>query len=251
LRAGGKLGSYGRSQSKEAAMVQPVPGPTRAAAAVCLVLALSSACATAGKARPTGFLRDYSQLSKPEGDDRAQLTYVNPTADFRTYDMIMIDPVTVWDAGGAGLPPSEEAQLLADDLDDSLRITLARDYRIVEQAGPGVMRLRVALVESEDSWHVRDDVASRFDDEVRDSRPEPSSAARGFVGRAGIEGEMLDGVTGERLLAAVDRRAGARRIIAASKPWEDVRDLFDLWSDRLRLRLAELRGAAAPAADED
>jgi hypothetical protein len=231
-------------------MVKRRSGSTRAMVPFCVALMLWG-CATAEKVRPTGFLRDYSQLAKPEGDDRAQLTYVNPHADFRKYDMIMVDPVTVWDAGGTAVPPREEAQSLADDLDDSLRITLGQDYRIVEQAGPGVMRLRVALTEGEDSWHVRDNVASRYDDELRDARPEPSSATRGFVGRAGIEGEMLDALTGERLLAAVDRRAGARRLIAASKPWEDVRDLFDFWSDRLRLRLAELRGAALPEDDEE
>ena len=219
--------------------------------ALCGVAIMLSACASAGKARPSGFLRDYSQLSPSDADDRAQLSYVNPQADFHKYGMILIDPVTVWDAGGAGLPPSSEAQLLADDLDDSLRITLAQDYRIVESAGPGVMRLRVALTEAEDSWHVRDNVASKFDPELRAARPEPSSATRHFVGRAGIEGEMVDAVTGERLLAAVDRRAGARRLVAASKEWEDVRDTFDLWSNRLRLRLGELRGARLPASDSE
>jgi hypothetical protein len=62
---------------------------------------------------------------------------------------------------------------------------------------------------------------------------------------------MVDALTGERLLAAIDRRAGARRVVAASKEWEDVRDIFDLWSDRLRLRLAELRGAPLPVTDDD
>ena len=223
---------------------------TRAMIAVGGILMLS-ACASAGKARPAGFLRDYSQLTKPKGDDRAQLTYVNPHADFRAYTMILIDPVTVWHATGTELPPRAEAQALANDLDDSLRSTLAQDYRLVEQAGPGVMRLRVALTESEDSWHVRDNVASRFDDELRAARPEPSGATKSFVGRAGVEADMLDAVTGERLLAAVDRRAGARRAIAAARPWDDVREIFDLWSNRLRRRLAELRGAPIPEDDEE
>ena len=66
-----------------------------------------------------------------------------------------------------------------------------------------------------------------------------------------LDDDRFDALTGERLLAAVDRRAGSRRLIAASKPWEDVRGLFDFWSDRLRLRLAELRGAPLPAAADD
>jgi hypothetical protein len=215
------------------------------------VAATLCGCASAGKAHPAGFLHDYSQLSKPKGDDRAQLVYVNSHADFRKYDTVMVDPVTVWDAGGTNLPPAAEAQLLADDLDDSLRISLRRDYRIVDHPGPGVMRLRAALTESEDSWHTRDAVASRYDPELRATRPAASEATRSFVGRAGVEGEMVDATTGERLFAVVDRRAGGHRVIAAEKPWEDVHDIFDGWANRLRVRLAELRGAPVSAADDD
>src|SRR4051812_45909959 len=212
----------------------------------CGVAIVLSACTSAGKAKPAGFLRDYSQLTKSKSDDRAQLTYVNAHADFTKYRMILIEPVTVWDAGGEALPSRDQAQLLADDLDDSVRITLGQDYKIVNEPGPGVMRLRAALTESEASWHVRDNVASRFDKELSAAKPPPSDATRSFVGRAGVEAEMLDSATGERLLAAVDRRAGERRAVAAAKEWDDVHDIFELWSNRLRRRLAELRGAPVP-----
>ena len=63
-----------------------------------------------------------------------------------------------------------------------------------------------------------------------------------FVGTAGIEAEILDSVTGERLAAAVDERAGSKALKGSTSTWSDVKDAFDYWAERLKVRLAELRG---------
>ncbi|TMA77858.1 MAG: DUF3313 domain-containing protein [Deltaproteobacteria bacterium] len=191
---------------------------------VSLALLVSSGCAAkqSGTARPSGFLRDYSQLAKGK-EGEAQLVYVNPQADFRTI-------------------PRDEAQLLADELDDALRFTLRADFKLVERAGPDVLRLRSAITEAAGSWHVEDRIASRYDTELRATMPsEPSTETRDFVGRAGVEGEVLDSLTGERLLAAVDRRAGAHTLQFKKNSWQDVKDAFAYWAERLRVRLVTLR----------
>jgi len=64
-----------------------------------------------------------------------------------------------------------------------------------------------------------------------------------LVGRAGVEGEVLDGLTGQRLAAAVDRRAGTKALRGGVSTWADVQNAFDFWSERLRTGLAELREA--------
>jgi hypothetical protein len=208
-------------------------------------LALASCAATQPReAKPSGFLRDYSQLRQGESG-QALLVYVSPEADFAKYAKILIDPVTIWhDASTERIPPSE-AQILADNLDDSLRLALDGDYDLVEQPGPDVMRLRVAITEAEGSWHVQDALGSKLDPELRAALPkQPSGETKGFVGKAGIEAEMLDSTTGVRLLAAVDRQAGARRLRPDQGSWDDVEAAFDYWTERLRMRLAELRGRA-------
>jgi hypothetical protein len=172
------------------------------------------------------------------------LVYVNPNADFRKYTQIMVEPVTVWNSAETATVPHKEAQRLADDLDDALRLALFADFTLVERAGPGVMRLRAAITEAEGSWHVHDAVASRFDKEMKAAKGTPSTATRDFVGKAGVEAEVLDALTGERLLAAVDRRAGARSIKLKDSTWEDVREAFDFWAERLRVRLARLRAGS-------
>src|SRR5207247_2105465 len=54
-----------------------------------------------------------------------------------------------------------------------------------------------------------------------------------LVGRAGVEAEILDGVTDERLAAAVDRRAGTKALRGGVSTWSDVENAFDYWSERL------------------
>jgi len=210
---------------------------------VSLALLAVSACAAkqSGAARPSGFLRDYSQLAKGK-EGEAQLVYVNPHADFRKYTKILIEPVTIWDDAQTATIPRDEAQLLADELDDALRFTLRADFKLVERAGPDVLRLRSAITEAAGSWHVEDRIASRYDTELRARMAsEPSSETRDFVGRAGVEGEVLDSLTGERLLAAVDRRTGAQTLQFKKNSWQDVKDAFAYWAERLRVRLVTLR----------
>jgi hypothetical protein len=201
-----------------------------------------AACAAgqSGKAKPSGFLGDYSTLHAGE-KGQALLVYVDPQARFATYHKIMIDPVTIWRNADTKALSQMEAATLVDDLDTVLRITLDRDYQIVGKPGADVMRLRVAITEAEGS-HVVGSLTDRFDPELQAATSgHPSSEATGFIGRAGIEAELLDATTGKRLAAAVDRRAGAHTFSEDKGTWDDVEDAFRYWADRLRDRLTELR----------
>jgi hypothetical protein len=208
--------------------------------AAVLVLAGCAAAGQSGKAKPSGFLGDYSKLRKG-GEGEALLVYVDPNVRFSKYRKMMIDPVTIWRSAETSDIPSGEALDLIDDLDDVLRITLDDHYEIVKQPGPDVLRLRVAITEAEGSWRVFD--GSRLDDDDDDyERPaQPSKSTRGFVGKAGVEAELLDSVSGTRVAAAIDRRVGAKTLKPEPNAWDDVEDAFRYWADRLRDRLAELR----------
>jgi hypothetical protein len=122
-------------------------------------------------------------------------------------------------------------------------MTLDDDYQLVKEPGPDVLRLRVAITEAEGSWRVID---GRLGDELDDdlqavATKEPSEETRSFVGKAGVEAELLDSTAGTRLAAAIDRRVGARTLKPEKSAWSDVERAFRYWADRLRERLAELR----------
>ena len=61
-----------------------------------------------------------------------------------------------------------------------------------------------------------------------------------FVGKAGVEAELVDGQSDQRLGAAWTQ-GGAEACRGVLNTWDDVQGGFDYWSERLRTRLAELR----------
>ena len=205
-----------------------------------VVLIAGCAAGQSKKAKPSGFLGDYSGLQKG-GDGQALLVYVASQIEFSKYTKMIIDPVTIWrNADTADIPPGEALDLI-DDLDDVLRITLDDHYAIVTEPGPDVLRLRVAITEAEGSWRVFDGSRLDDDDDDDEDRPPPSKSTRSFVGAAGVEAELVDSVNGTRVAAAIDRRVGARTLKPESGTWDDGEDAFRHWADRLRDRLQELR----------
>ena len=180
-------------------------------AVVCMLL---GACATM-QARSTstaGFLRDYSQL-KEGGEGKALLVYIDPKADIKSYTRILMDPVLLYSSEDDSMKDVAKAdrKKLMDYADAAIREHLAKDYVFVGEPGPGVMRLRVALTETEHSYVALDTISTVLP--IGLALAGLQTAATGscsFVGSAGVEAEMLDSQTGKRLFAAVDRRVGGK-----------------------------------------
>ncbi|MCP5057855.1 MAG: DUF3313 domain-containing protein [bacterium] len=207
------------------------------------LVALGCATGPTRQARRTetaGFLGSYSQLQKG-GKDDALLVYRNPEADFTRYDKVLVEPVAAWGSASTDVD-MDRLQVLIDYLDAALRHSLAQDYEIVERTGPGVLRLRVAITEADGS-NVPLDIVSAVIPQIRllTAVVGLGTTTQLFVGSAGIEAEILDGMTDERLLAAVDRRGGGRTFEGSTASWDDVQKAFDFWAERVRTRLAEER----------
>lgn len=217
--------------------------------AILLSLVLAVACSTTQQARhaqTSGFLGDYSGLA-PGGEGQALLVQIREDADWGRYERLLIDPVTVWRSEGSGLEnvPEDELQRLVNDLDALIRDRLGRDYELVERGGPHTLRLRVAITEARGSKVVLDTVSTVIPQlRMLSSLGSLATGTHAFVGRAGIEAEILDSLTEERLGAAVDRRVGGKSLTGSSSSWSDVREAFAHWSNQLGDRLAELRTRA-------
>ena len=68
-----------------------------------------------------------------------------------------------------------------------------------------------------------------------------ATGVNAFVGKAAVEAEIVDSLSGMRIMAAVDERAGGRTFKGSTKSWSDVKEAYDYWAERLRARLEELR----------
>ena len=206
-------------------------------------------CGTTQQARrveTSGFLKDYSQLQEGKQGE-ALLVYINPDADFSAYDKVLLDDVTVWRAVDSNLAdaPEEEIEELALGLHEAMVESLKEDYEIVHTAGPGTLRVRVAITEAAKSWVVLDTLTTVVPHtRLISGIQRLATGTHSFVGKASIEGEILDAQSGERLAAAVDRRAGGKSFQGLMSSWDDVKEACHYWAGRLRDRLRAERGKA-------
>lgn len=216
---------------------------------VCLILAaamLVSCTSTSQmrKTKTTGFLGDYSTLQKGQKGE-AQLIYIKPDVRWTDYGKMAIDPITVYAIPGNPLDKLSKEQLnaLVGYLHTSLREQLSQDYQIVDEAGPGVLRLRVALTEAGAGRPVMGVLSSVVPVSVALSVLKTTATGSGTgTGSARVEMELLDAQTRQRLAAAVDAQAGNKRDFFGNfNKWDDAKDAFDGWSLKMRTRLAELR----------
>lgn len=206
---------------------------------------LLSACATTEQtsgASPAGFLRNYSQL-RPGGEEEAQLVFFHPSVDWGYYDRVMIDPVTIWHGEDSDLSrvPREDLQALADYLHWKLETALETDYTIADRPGAGVLRIRAAITTAKGSAVMLDMLSTLGPQRILSQATKLVTGTHAFVGKAAIEAEILDSLSGTRLAAMVDERAGGKTASGVTDEWSDVTEAYGYWADRLRLRLAELR----------
>jgi len=218
---------------------------------IAALLTASGCAATRGtreEAKTSGFLGDYSQMRPgKELGGPAQLVYVKPDLDLSGYKAVRIEPVALWGGEQMKSLPREDQQRMVDSLHAALTTKLSQDWTVVEEAGPGVLRIRAAVTSAEASNVPLDVVATVIPQMNLLTRIVGRMAADSSltVGEASGELEVLDSITGERLLAGVDHRVGARRIGGMTDKWSDVDEAFLFWAERVRVRLAEFRGAAA------
>ena len=166
------------------------------------------------------FLGDTSQL-RPGRGDQAQLIYINPEADFSPYLNVIVDPVVVWHGKGSHFSDvtPEELDSLARNLESSMREQLAHEFQVLDEPAPGTLRLRIALVELKIS----------------------SGSGADVVGSVALELEILDAVSGRRLVAVADSRGEGAEQGDSADAGTDVRAAFDEWARRARDRLSTFR----------
>src|SRR5208282_6398561 len=99
---------------------------------------------------PTGFLgNDYSLLTPPTAgsDQNAALRYVNPNANWASYNKIMIAPVTFWAADDSKVSAADQ-QALCNYMYTVLVGDLGKTFAIVDQPGLGVIKVSAALTDA-------------------------------------------------------------------------------------------------------
>jgi hypothetical protein len=200
-------------------------------------------CAAGGMkdVKSTGFLENYDQL-KPGGDDRAALVYIKPGVDYKAYNKLMFERIVVLLSDSAEYRAIDPTTLkeMTDYYQNALFNAFKDGYEIVDQPGPGVLRVRIAITQLTPSNPTANTLSTIIPVGIVVSGATKAVSGDNLgTGEAATEMELLDSVSGERLAAAVDRRQGGKGVFRGK--WDDTKEAFDFWAKRFRQRLDEMR----------
>jgi len=190
------------------------------------------------------FGNDASKLAPgPEGG--AALAYVNPNAQWSKYTKIQLMPVEFWASADSKVSESDQ-QMLTSYFYNKLQADLSQSFTLVNQPGPDVLTLRIALMDATTAVPGLRSVSVIVPQaRVLNGLQSLATGSYAFVGSAEGEMKATDSTTGEMLAGAVDQRAGGMGIKgAASFQWGDAENAMDYWAQKITSRLAELQGKA-------
>ena len=183
------------------------------------------------KAGHTGFLKNYAQL-KPDPKVDGALRYVNPKRNLKQYDRFLIDPIAVYfapAAKGAGIDPAKLKEL-TDSFRSELEKALTKNYKVVSAPGKGVMRLRIAITDVDES------------EPLLNIHPFMKLTGAG-LGGASMEGEGIDSLTGERIGAIVETRSGDRMSLGSGlSRMGHAKQVMRYWVERFLKNLNKAHG---------
>jgi hypothetical protein len=230
---------------------------------VIFALALAIGCSPAAENKPSvkkiaagqefsGFLQDYASLKPNPNLDGNALTFAATDAkqNLRGYFAIIVDPVEVYIATDADAARVSESSRVAltNYFQHALIAAVSDAFPVVDTPGPLTLRLRSALV----GVDVGGQVAPS--DVPADAKPFEQALN---IGKVGVEMELVDSKTGERIAAMVDRtnlgegaEVGAAQFSRVEK-FAAARAAFDEWASRVRTFLDsehELKGEDAERA---
>lgn len=222
--------------------------------AACIALA---ACAATreyrrGIPKQSGFLGDYSEL-KHNPEYPAAEVYINPDADWPSYDAVEIDSVTLWVTKERGRLTPDERQMLTDTLYTALHDQIGRYIKLTDQPGPSTIRLRAALTEVKGANIPLRTITTVVPQlRILSAAVGLSADVAETVGTATVEVALVDSITGRRLAAAVDSRAGNKALFSLRtfQKWGDVEAACNLWAQRVAWQLVRQGVRRKPDAPE-
>ncbi|MGH7925153.1 MAG: DUF3313 domain-containing protein [Candidatus Binatus sp.] len=190
-----------------------------------------------------GFFGQDASLLQPGTGDQAAMSYLNPNAQWSQYQKIMLQPVEFWDDPSTKVSQSDQ-QMLGDYFYNQLKEDLSKNFTLVDQPGPGVLVLRVAIVNATTSTPGLRTVSVIVPQaRVLNGIQSLATGSYAFAGSAEAEMKATDGATNQFLAGAIDKRAGGMAISQAAQwQWGDAKSAMDYWAQKITNRLLELQG---------
>lgn len=205
-------------------------------ARLCIAALLVSMSLIAGCAAPVkeqaeaGFLSDYSKLE--DADDNAT-RYVSPK--LANYSTFMIDDVELLYTLDPNKPvfTAEEVEEIKTRIIGSLTAAISKDgaYKMAYAPAPGVGRFRIGITKLDDTTGAMNVLIW-------------TKVTGAGLGGLAIEGELVDSMSGEQIVAATRWGSGSRVLRAGFTHTGDAMILAEKWAKDFRKRLDAAHGVA-------
>ena len=190
----------------------------------------------------SGFLGNYSML-KDGGEEQASKRYIRKGTKWDRYKKIIIPPIEIWAKTDSDLRDmdNDELEALLSLLHATMRKELKKNFIIVETPGPDVLTLRAAITEGQESHPIRDTLSKLTPFGIVFTYGKRIfTGIHNHVGTVSIEINVVNSMNNERIMAAMDRRAGRKTFDGIFSKWDDMNDAFQVWSEQLGIRLDKL-----------
>ncbi len=211
-----------------------------------IALIIGMQVTAAEKVKETGFLQDYSLLSKADPDGLVNRVYIKEGVDWSAYDTILLDDVVFFIADDAKYKgfEAEELSELGTAFRQSMIINLAGAYEFTDTPGPGVLRIRTAVTNLVPNNSVTGTVTTIVPIGLGLSAVKKAVTGTHIgMGQVAFEGEVIDAQTGEIVGAVMDAKTGEKyKVTKSISKWGHVRDVFNTWATNLRQRLDQRSG---------
>lgn len=190
-----------------------------------------SGCMHYDRPPPTGFLQNYDAL-RPAPYKKGLYIATRTDRTLADYSKFIVDPVVLnyhAEAKGRGADQAKVDQL-ANSFRQGVIDSLSADYEVVEQPGPGVMRIRPAIT---------DMIASN---PILNIHWLTKATGLG-LGGAALEAEFVDAQDGEVIVAVVaTNRGNPFDWLGGLVEWQYTEDVLNEWSQLLKVRLDTYHG---------
>ncbi|NOQ94120.1 MAG: DUF3313 family protein [Methylophaga sp.] len=180
----------------------------------------------------------------PVPDKSGAYRYIKPELDLKKYSNILIEPVEIWlhpDSKYKGIQP-DTLKAMADSFAQILVDELEPDYTVVNTVGDDTLVVRLAIMGLKTKKKKRG-LLGYLPVALVAGAINTNALKRVSLVDAGIEAEVLDSTTGERLAVLVD--TGIRVPESKSKKgklaWKDIEMSLRFYAKRFKAQLDESR----------
>lgn len=195
-----------------------------------------------------GFFGNDISLLQPGSEGQAAMVYFNTSVQWSQYNKILLEPVEFWDGADTTVSPSDQHMLTAYAY-NKLKEDLQKNFTLVDQGGPGVLVLQVALVNASAATPGLRSVSVVIPQlRVINIAQSLATGSYAFVGSAEAMMKATDAETGQLLVAAIDKRVGGIAVSSAAQwQWGDAQNAMNYWAAKIDNRLRQLQGQTRAA----